>query len=116
MDVHNYIRQNQWKYDHELTTDEIKDELFFNNAMVSSSQYQFQDCNFTDIYWLLTEWRQNTSQLKQYKLQGNQIEYEKLLSFRAVLNYALDIFNTNYVTQKQVYSPKRAIDRGIMQP
>jgi len=116
MDANNYIRHNQWKYDHELTVDEIKDELFFNNAMTSSSQYQIQDGNFTDIYWLLTEWRKNTSQLKHYKQQGNQIEYEKLLSFRAVLNYALDIFNTNYVTQKQMYSPKRLFDRRITQP
>lgn len=82
----------QWKYDHVLTDEEEKNEVFFNKEMQTSYHYEFKNTKYNDIYWLLTEWRANTPLLLQARKHKDMNRYNILLSHRLMLNYHLNAY------------------------
>ena len=82
----------QWRYDHELTEEELKIEERFNREMSSASFRDNPDAKYHDVYWLLTEWRNNAALLLEASKRRDTSNYDILLSHRSMLNYYLNVY------------------------
>ena len=82
----------QWRYDHELTEEEIKTEERFNREMSLATYRENPDAKYSDVYWLLTEWRSNAALLLEAAKRRDTVNYDILLSHRSMLNYYLNVY------------------------
>ncbi len=82
----------QWRYDHDLSDEELRTEEDFNREMHSAAYRDCPDAEYTNIYWLLTEWRKNSKLLLDARTHGDSHTYNSLLSHRAMLNYWLNVY------------------------
>jgi hypothetical protein len=84
----------QWKYDHTLSNEEERLENHYNHKMQSVSFAHIEGGEYNNIYWLLTQWRKNTSLLLVAEKRSKE-EFLNLLSHR----YTLNAYLNNYVSK-----------------
>jgi len=92
--------QWQWKYDRALSTEEEKLENYYNRKMQTVSFIHVPDGEYNNIYWLLTEWRKNTTLLLVAEKRSKE-EFENLLSHRLTLNGYLNAYVAKLFIKKR---------------
>jgi hypothetical protein len=94
----NFTYSHNWRYDHPLSDEERRVEERHNKEMLLYQPDDTIDGKWSDIYWLLTEWRANSSRL--LRARGNIVQYHELLKRRYLLHYYLDMYLTNVMSSR----------------
>jgi hypothetical protein len=91
---------SRWRYDHVLNEEEEKNEVHFNKEMACAAYREYRGVDYSNVYWLLTEWRKNTPLLLEARKNGDVLKYDILLSHRSLLNHYLNVFLRKSVTKR----------------
>ena len=88
-----------WRYDHDLTKEELNIEAKYNEEMLLYMPRDTISGRWHDIYWLLNEWRNSSTRISAAKTVA---EKHDLLGRRCLLSYYLDLYLNKVLNRKQI--------------